>query len=291
MKSCKAAVAPVVAVLLICGLCLVIPQAPAAADDKKMKPEELIAHHLEAIGSPEARAAATSRVASGRVNVVNRVGNAGSISGQAMLVSSGAKVRFGMNFPAPDYSGEDLAFDGKKVMTGFLSQGRRSALSMFLNAQEVMLKEGLVGGVLSTAWPLLRVEQLQPRLDYRGLKKIDGQQLHELSYRGNKGKADLRIMLYFDQAAFRHLRTEYSFEIGAPPGNGPNESGRQQESRFKVIETFDDFRQVDGLTLPHKYKLQLSAETMRGSMLSDWMLDVTRISHKEKFEEEIFTIR
>jgi len=26
-------------------------------------------------------------------------------------------------------------------------------------------------------------------------------------------------------------------------------------------------------------------------MLSDWMLDVTRISHKEKFEEEIFTIR
>lgn len=291
MKSCEATVAPVIAVLLICGLTLVVRQAPAAADDKKMKPEELIAHHLEAIGSPEARAAAVSRVASGRVNVVNRVGNAGSISGQAMMVSSGARLRFGMNFPAQDYPGEDMAFDGKKAMTGFLSQGRRSALSMFLNAQEVMLKEGLVGGVLSTAWPLLRVEQLQPRLDYRGLKKIDGQQLHELSYRGNRGKAELRIMLYFDPVTFRHLRTEYSFEIGAPLGNGPNESGRQQESRFKVIETFDDFRQVDGLTLPHKYKLQLSAETMRGSMLSDWTLEVTRISHKEKFEEEIFTIR
>lgn len=277
-----------VVLVLAGGWCTVVLRA---ADDKKMKPEELIARHLEAIGGPEARAAALSRVAGGRVNLVNRVGSTGSISGQAMLVSSGAKLRFGMNFPAQDYPGEDMAFNGTRMMTGMLPSGRRSNLSLFLNAQDVMLKEGLIGGVLSTAWPLLRVEQLQPRLDYRGLKKVDGQQLHELSYRGNKGRADLRVMLYFDPSTFRHLRTEYSYEVGAQLGNGPNESSRQQESHYKITETFDDFRQVDGLTLPHKYKLQLSVQTMNGSLLSDWALDVASISHKEKFEEGIFTIK
>jgi hypothetical protein len=261
------------------------------ADDKKMQPEELIARHLESLGHAQARAAAQRRVVAGMVNLVNRVGSTGSIKGQAMLASAGPRFRFGMNFPSQDYTGEDMAFDGKKAMTGFLPQGRRSNLSLFLNAQDAILKEGLIGGVLSTAWPLLRIDQTQPRLDYRGLKKIDDRQLHELSYRPGKGKAEVQVKIWFDQESFRHLRTEYSYEIGARLGNGPNESGRQQESHYKLTETFDDFRVVDGLTLPHKYKLQLSVQTMNGSLLSDWSFDAARISHKEQFDDQIFTIR
>jgi hypothetical protein len=65
---------------------------------------------------------------------------------------------------------------------------------------------------------------------------------------------------------------------------------------------------VDGLTLPHQYKLQFSVQGnspaavasagpdfqgSRGgppSALYDWTLTVTRISHTEKFDAQIFKI-
>ena len=103
-----------------------------------------------------------------------------------MMVSSGAKLRFGIKLPLNDYPGEDIAFDGAKAAAGLLPQGRRSLLSAFLSSQNLPLNEGLIGGTLSTAWPLLRMDKTQPKLDYRGLKKIDGRQLHEVGYRPRK---------------------------------------------------------------------------------------------------------
>jgi len=42
--------------------------------------------------------------------------------------------------------------------------------------ENVPLREGLLGGVLSAAWPLLRLAQQNPKLEYRGLKKMEGRQ-------------------------------------------------------------------------------------------------------------------
>src|SRR3989442_4412796 len=50
--------------------------ATLAQDGKKLKPEELVARHLEALGSAEARAAAKTSVASGQVKLVSRIGGA-----------------------------------------------------------------------------------------------------------------------------------------------------------------------------------------------------------------------
>ena len=271
---------------LVCGVFSTV-----SAQDKKLKAEDLVAHHLEAIGSAEARAAAKTRVVSGSVKLVSRIGSVGNLDGQAMMVSAGTKLRYGMSFPAPNYPGEQMAFDGTRLSTGFLPNGVRSNLSLFLTQQEVPLKESLIGGVLATGWPLLRIEQQQPKLEYHGLKKVDGRPLHELAYRPRKGSADLKVLLYFDPETFRHVRTRYSFEIGARLGAGPNESGKQQESYYVLTEDFDDFRAVDGLTLPHKYKLQLSVQTALSSLLNDWTLEVSRISHKESFDDQVFTIK
>jgi len=278
----------IVSVFICLAICS-IDRSPA--QDKKLRAEELIARHAESLGSAESRAAVKSRVVSGPVKLVSRIGGVGSIEGEAMMVSSGPRLRFGMNFPSLDYPGEQMAFDGARAATGFLPNGVRSNLSQFLNQQDSPLKEGLLGGVLSTAWPLLRLEQQQPRLDWRGLKKIEGRELHELSYRPRKGSSDLKIALYFDPATFRHVHTQYSFEIGARLGLGPNESARQQESYYNLSEDFDDFRPVDGLMLPHRYRLQLSVQTATGSLLSDWTLNAARISHKETFSEQVFTLK
>lgn len=262
--------------------------SPSAED--KLKPEELVAKHLASIGSPEARAQAASRAASGKASMIIRVGGAANLTGNAMFVSSGAKFRFGMQFPTPDYTGEDIAFDGNKAAAGLLPQGRRSAISLFVTQQPMPLKEGLVGGVISTAWPLLRLEQSQPKLEYRGLKKIDGRQLHELGYRPRKGSTDLKTFLYFDPETFRHVRTRYQFEVAATIASreAPNSN---PETYFNLTEEFDDFQAVDGLTLPHKYRIQYGSEGKGPTALQDWTIIFNRIAHNPKFEEQLFTIK
>ena len=271
--------------------CLVVAPSPSAGSaDEKMKPEELVAKHVEAIGSAEARAKAAARVASGSTQFIVKVGGAANLSGKAMFVSSGVKFRFGMMFQTPDYTGEDLAFDGNKATSGIQPQGRRSPVSMFAVQQNMPFKEGLVGGVISTAWPLLKLAETQPKLDYRGLKKIDGRQLHELGYRPRKGSSDLKVMLYFDPETFRHVRTKYQFEIAAMIGSRENPNANQ-ESYFAVTEDFDDFRVVDGLTLPHKYKLQYSAENGRATTIQEWTVTFDRVAHNPKLDEALFTIK
>ncbi|HEX4945715.1 MAG TPA: hypothetical protein VFZ34_03595 [Blastocatellia bacterium] len=274
--------------LLCCVLCLALP---TLAQDSKLKPEELIAKHLEALGTAEARATAGSRMVAGTVSLTSRLGSAGNLQGQTMMASLGPKFRFGTRFNSPSYPGDDMAFNGKRTMTGFLLEGKRSNLILFLNSQEMILRDGLIGGVLSTAWPLLRLDQLKAPVNYRGLKKVDGVQMHEMIYRPPKGSGDLRVAMYFDAETFRHLRTQYDYEIGARLGLGPNESARQQESRYQLIETFEDFRVVDGLTLPHKLKMQLSIQTQASSLLTDWLFAFTRFSHKQKIEDDVFEIK
>jgi hypothetical protein len=257
-------------------------------DDQKLKIEELVSRHLEAIGSPDARSAAKTRVINGSVNLVSRLGRAGNLNGKGVLVSAGPKLRYTMRFPIPDYPAEWMLFDGTRAETSILPNGQRSNLSQFLSQQTAPLKEGLLGGVLTTAWALQRLDQLQPKLEYRGQKKVDGRPLHEVSYRQKKGSPDLKIALFFDPATFRHVRSEYKFQVGARLGVGPNDSTRIQESYYVLAEDFDDFVAVDGLMLPRKYKIQLSITTSAGSVLYDYVLQVDQLSHKEQFGDEVF---
>ncbi|HJQ69525.1 MAG TPA: hypothetical protein VKA70_11155 [Blastocatellia bacterium] len=258
--------------------------------DKKLKPEELVARHVESLGSKEAQSAARSRVAVGQMTLTMRVGGAGSLTGEGIIVSTGPKMRMNIKFPTVEYPGEDMAFDGSKAATSFLRSGNRSRLGAFVSQQEAVLKEGLLGGVLSTAWPLLRLDEQQPRIEYKGLKKIDGRELHEMSYRPRKGASELKILLHFDPATFRHVRTQYSFMIGATVG--PREDPNiNPESYYSLVEEFDDFREANGLMLPHKYRLQLSVQTGRTSALHDYNFSVSQISHNDKVEEKIFTLK
>jgi hypothetical protein len=260
------------------------------ADDKKLTPEELIARHLESIGSKEALAAVKTRAIAGSVRASNRIGSAGEIIGKGVLLSQNPKLVYAMTFPSAQYPSERMAYDGATSATGFLPEGKRSNLSLFLSQQTLPLNEGLLGGSLSTAWSLLRIEQLKPRFDYKGVKKVNDKQMHILNYRQRSGSPDLKVTLYFDAATFRHLKSEYKFTIPARISVGSENSNVLQESYYLLTEEFDDFRAVDGLTLPHTHKMQLSVSTASGTLLMDWLLKVDAISHKEVFDEKSFKL-
>src|SRR5215475_10797859 len=78
--------------------------AQTSAQNKKLTPEELIARYLDSIGTAEARSKASTRVADGETKFISRIGGSANGDGQEMMVSSGAKLRFGIKLPLSDYT-------------------------------------------------------------------------------------------------------------------------------------------------------------------------------------------
>jgi hypothetical protein len=275
---------------VLCVCLLILGSCSAAAQDKKIDLRELISRHQQAIGNAAAREAIKGRFAAGTAKYVSRMGSSPNVDGTVGLVSLNPKLRYSIKFPSQQYPGEQLAFDGKHLDVGVLPAGRRTALGLVALQQDLPLKEGLLGGLLNTGWPLLK-DPVTARLEYKGTKKIDGRLVHVVGYRPQKGSSDLKVILYFDAETFRHVRSEYEFLIGARMGVGPNDSTKIPESRYSVSEDFDDFKVVDGLTLPHKCKLQLSVQASMTSILTDWTLSYTQIVHNQPIEDNVFTLK
>ena len=266
----------------VLGACIWALTLTAWGKDK-IKIEDLVARHLESIGTAEARAGIENIVATGEASAIPRVGGSGKIDGDLRMNSMSGKLLIYMKFYSPDYAEEALLFDGKNVDVGQMSPGTRSPLGTLLYTQELPLKEGLVGGTLSRNWPLLSMESKQPRLKYRGLRKVDKEKCHEVEYRARKGGTDFRIRLYFDQEHFRHVQTTYRMSIAAPMGSRPDQSSQQSETRIGLTEQFSDFRETNGLTLPHRYVIRYSNVASK-TLRIDWEMKVNDIQFNQPLE-------
>src|SRR4030095_2815788 len=94
------------------------------------------------------------------------------------------------------------------------AQQARSIFGEFLRTQDVAVKEGLLGGALSTSWPLLNLNERKPKISYEGLKTIDGKQLIDVRYKPKKN-TDMDIHLYFEPQTYHHVKSVYSMTIRA----------------------------------------------------------------------------
>ena len=132
---------------------LLLPLKSTATD--KLTLEEVMAKHLDSIGSAQNRKAVTTRIISGTSFVVFRTEPTGQASGKAVLASDGSKNLIGMSFYSPVYPREQFSYNGSNSNAAFVTPGVRSSLGSFLAIHEFILKHGLMGGTLSAAWPLL----------------------------------------------------------------------------------------------------------------------------------------
>jgi len=278
------------ALRLVSALALWIFAAlPLDAKDAKMKADAVVAKHLASIGTPEAVAAARNRAISGTAQVIFRLPQPGLLSGTSTVYSEGRRASIGMAFSTAEYSSEQLAYDGNKVTVGQVRPGQRSPLSEFIYHFDVLMKEGLLGGAMITAWALLDVPGRQPKLEYTGIKKYEGKQLHELKYRAKKGAGDLQISLYFEQETFRHLYTQIRLMQPAGMGSTPMESAQKRDTFYTLVESYDDFQTVDSLSLPHAYKLVQTIEAQNATVLLEYKITATQILHNQTFEPKMFT--
>jgi len=280
----------------LAGICLLITvlavlslAKPSLLTTDKMTAEELVAKHLESIGTAKARASVTSRIIAGNSLVNFRTPPPGQATGKAVLFSEGPKNFIGMSFPSPVYPREQLGFNGNSFVAAFVTPGNRSSLGSFLMTHTLVFKQGLMGGTLSSAWPLLNLSAHNPQLEYSGIKKIDNQMLHELKYLP-RGGSDLQIKLFFNQETFQHVRTEYERVIAAATTDRGFLSARGREIRYKMVEEFADFKPEGGLTLPHIYKIKFTADTESGAFLADWEITLTQFTFNERIDPNSFSI-
>jgi hypothetical protein len=256
---------------------------------EKLKPEEIIAKHLEAIGTADVRKAITGYLITGDIQFDFYSRGKGSAQGKAVLASNGVKTLVGMGFASNNYRQENFAFDGKDVTTSFINPGERSNLGYFLYANRGIVKDGLVGGALSTGWALLDMTAREAKLENGGIKKIDGVEAYLVRYISKKG-SDLEIRLYFDAATFQHIRSEYEGVVSAQMGPSIDKSAEQSASRYKLIERFSDFRKEGAVTLPHAYKIEYTYDGKTNSIRYVWDLSLQKFVFNQPFAPESFNL-
>ncbi len=262
---------------------------PPSLQGDRLKPEEVLARHLNSIGREKARSAIKTRIIVGTSQVVFRTAPVGQTYGRAVLASEGLKSLIGMSFYSPVYPREEFGFNGSNFIAAFVTPGVRSSLGSFLMNHEVVFKQGLMGGTLSSAWPLLDVGSRQANIEYAGLKKIGDRSAHELKYHPRRA-GDLQISMFFDEATFQHVRTEYRRVIAAPTGNRAYTNVDERESRYKLVEDFSVFNVEQELNLPHIYRIQFTADSQSGTFEAEWVLKLTDFKFNEKIDPASFTI-
>ena len=276
--------------IMFAAACLMVaPPVSQTSAIQKMTPEDVVARHLESIGTAKARESVTTRIISGASQVIFHTAPTGQAVGKAVLASEDTKSLIGMSFPSPVYPREQLGFNGGSFVAAYVTPGVRSPLGAFLMTHNLIFKEGLMGGALSAAWPLVDVAKRSPKLEYVGTKKVNSQMLQELRFVPHGG-SDLKVSLFFDQETFRHVRTEYERTIAGPTGDRSYIAGVTREVRYKMVEEFSDFKPEAGLTLPHIYKINLFVDSPNGTSQTEWILKLAQFTFNDKIDPSSFSI-
>lgn len=281
-----------VLILVVCAtaLGLLTPRAASVASaDEKMRAEDVVAKHLDSIGTAEARRAVNNRVVMGTTKFSYRARGVGQTAGRVVLASEGTKSLMGMEFPEADYPHERLGFDGRKFYAAYIRPGVRTILGEFLYTRNDMFREGLAGGTLNQAWPLLNLEGRGAKLEYAGKGKTGGKEVHTIRYTP-KGGSDFQIKLSFDAATFQHVRTEYEQVLSAGIGRTDRDSASQRGSSYKIVEEFSGYKKEGGLMLPHSYKLRFIADDAGGVRQLDWAFDLEQFGFNSQLTADSFNV-
>jgi len=261
----------------------------------------VIARHLSSIGKPAALAQIKSRGISGKAAVQFIQGAKGQITnGQFICVSEGQKMGLRMIFPDTNYPQEYFAFNGTDVSVGYISPGQRSPVADFIFRYNGLMKEGFLGGVLSTAWPFLKAKDQQPEYQF-SKEKIDNSEFYVFAYSSKKQLGDVKVKLFIEPKTFHHVKTEYRVrmanDLSAMPSvnSGGNRDplnrdeilasgrpgktvpkgtlqGNQADSIYVLTEGFSNFANIGGLTLPQDYSIEYSMEGTGATFLAKWAL-------------------
>src|SRR5436189_4903768 len=105
-----------------------------------------------------------------------------------------------------------------------------------------------------------------------GRKKLNGKDSFVLRFTPEvAASADSSIDLYFDAKTFTHIRSEYRQKIPDKNAYPTTFIGNQTGENINTLtEDFDDFRVVQGVTLPFKYSVKLLLNSRAATKYFRW---------------------
>jgi hypothetical protein len=255
---------------------------------EKLNAEEIVAKHLDSIGTKQKRAEIKNQMVVGSSEFIILRGGSSKTIGNAVFASEATRLFFGANYNSANYPSERASFDGEKSNFGYVAPGLRSAFGNYMIRNKQLFSEGLFGGCLSVAWSLHDVLGRSPKLNTAGHKKIDGKETYVLEYSPKKG-SDSAIRLYFDATTFEHVRSEYIQIFSAAQGLTPDQSSQQREGRQVLTEDFSVFSIENGLMLPHKYSIHLVLDG-RTTTEYEWTFQFSKFLINQKLDPKSFDI-
>ncbi len=261
--------------LVIICMWLATLSGAIAADTKA---DDIVAQHLDSIGTAAARAAIKSLAVQGTLQFKIVTGGGGESSGTWQRLSEERKSKFVMKFGDNKWWGEQFIFDGDKSSIAMANSAHQySALGSFVAGHESIVREGLLGGELGTDWALQSIDPHRVKLDHIGRKKVDGQELDGVEY-VSKGNGEMTVKLYFDPETHHHVMTVYAVSRASTIAHTDIQNAQQQEIHFVLEERFSDFKTDNGITLPRQYDLRFTQELQTGTTtIYDWTMTADKV--------------
>jgi hypothetical protein len=256
--------------LVVICMWLAAISVATAADTKA---EDIVAQHLDSIGTAEARAAVKSLAVQGTLRFKVMIGGATETPGTWQRLSEERKSKFVMKFGDQKWWGEQFVFDGEKDSFAAATLSHQwSVLGAFVQGYDNIVKEGLLGGELGTAWALENIDSHHAKLENLNRKKIDGREMDELTYL-SKSNNGMTVKLYFEPDTHHHVMTVYTVVRAATIAHNSIANAQQLENRYTLEERFSDFQTDNNITLPRQYDLRFTQQLQTGSTtVYDWAM-------------------
>lgn len=255
---------------------------------QNLKPEEIVAKHLDSIAKKDVRDGLKTLMAVGASEFESKspIVRGG---GKAIVVSNTENLFFVISLNSKEYPYEKVGFFSGKASLPYINAGTRSLLGLFIAEHEKILSDGLFNGSMSLRWALLDVEKRKAKIKAAGTKKIGDRKAYVLDYfPASGGSNEFTIRLFFDSETFHHVRSEYRREVIR--GQGVFGQANQQANAVLLFtEDFSDFKTIDGITLPHSYKVDFVSNSNTSANENIWRIRVDQYYFNQKLAPDFFT--
>lgn len=268
-------------------LCVVLMGA-ASISAQKITVDELVSKHRDSIGSKEKLDSVKERMALGVSEFESKFPSR-KVNGKAVIASRGTDYMFIASFSSGEYPFEKIGYFSNRVNLPWVTAGARSPLGAFIAEHEKMLSNGVFTGSMSGTWTLLDPQLGHAKTKLAGRRKVDSRDAYVLEY-WPKGmdSSEFTIRIFIDAETFRHVATEYKHVIN-PSQDTFGRLGRQAGVRQTLMETFGDFKTVDGLTLPYSYTAHYTTESNSGTFEFFWRLALQQYLINPNLDVNFFT--
>lgn len=260
------------------------------AQAQELTVEEILRRHAEAVGNEKDRTTTENRVAIGVSDFVLSL-PASHSAGKVLFASDSRNAMLISSFDLLEYPYEKVGYFRGKIEVPFITPGTRSPMGSYLLLNDNLFSERLFGGTINNSWRLFDSESVVDRLRLGSRKKVNGKVCYVLRFTPKlAASADSSIEIFIDAKTFRHLRTEYKQKIPDKNAYPTTFIGNQTGENVNTLtEDFDDFRAVQGLTLPFKYTVKLLLNSRAATKDFRWTFTFSEYRLGQNFGEDFFT--